>query len=148
MEGEEGARLGCLAGQESVSGGQPSGHLGADPDGTVWGGANDDASGVAVLLAEGPPFARVFIPEPIRAPRRRRGLGPSKFETLAREKMGEHFQLKLERGFVGQVHHEFDFVAPYGRIVGDAIHFRGSTGTRLLLWPSSSRMLMLLQPTR
>lgn len=25
-------------------------HLGADPDGTVWGGANDNASGVAVLL--------------------------------------------------------------------------------------------------
>ena len=25
-------------------------HLGADPDGTLWGGANDDASGVAVLL--------------------------------------------------------------------------------------------------
>lgn len=25
-------------------------HLGADPDGTLWGGANDDASGVAVML--------------------------------------------------------------------------------------------------
>jgi hypothetical protein len=70
------------------------------------------------------------LPEPIRAPRRRRGLGPSKFETLAREKMGEHFQLKLDKGFVGQVHKEFDFVAPYARIVGDAIHFSASSGTR------------------
>ena len=64
------------------------------------------------------------------ARRRRRGLGSSKFEALAREKMGEHFQIKLERGYVGQVHKEFDFVAPYARIVGDAIHFRSSTGTR------------------
>jgi hypothetical protein len=70
------------------------------------------------------------LPEPIRAPRRRRGLGPSKFETLAREKMGEHFQLKLDKGFVGQVHKEFDFVAPYARIVGDALHFSRSAGTR------------------
>jgi hypothetical protein len=70
------------------------------------------------------------LPEPIRARRRRRGLGSSKFEALARQKMGEHFQIKLERGYVGQVHKEFDFVAPYARIVGDAIHFRGSTGTR------------------
>jgi len=70
------------------------------------------------------------LPEPIRARRRRRGLGSSKFETLARQTMSEHFQIKLERGYVGQVHKEFDFVAPYARIVGDAIHFRGSTGTR------------------
>jgi hypothetical protein len=70
------------------------------------------------------------LPEPIRARRRRRGLGPSRFEALAREKMGEHFHIQLERGYVGQVHKEFDFVAPYARIVGDAIHFRGPTGTR------------------
>jgi hypothetical protein len=70
------------------------------------------------------------LPEPVRARRRRRGLGSSKFEALARQRMSEHFQLKLERGYVGQVHKEFDFVAPYARIVGDAIHFRGSTATR------------------
>jgi hypothetical protein len=70
------------------------------------------------------------LPEPIRARRRRRGLGPRKFEALARQVMSEHFQIKLERGYLGQVHREFDFVAPYGRIVGDALHLRGSTGTR------------------
>ena len=72
------------------------------------------------------------LPEPIRARRRRRGLGSSKFEALARQKMGEHFQLKLERGYVGQVHKEFDFVAPYARMVGDAVYYAPVRGTR---WP-------------
>ena len=72
------------------------------------------------------------LPEPIPAPRRRRprGLGPRKFEELARQKMSGHFNVKLERGYAGQVHKEFDFVGPYQRIVGDAMRFRRSKGTR------------------
>jgi hypothetical protein len=71
------------------------------------------------------------FPEPVPTPRRRRrGLGPRRFEALAREIMGEHFQAKLEKGYVGQVHKEFDFVAPYQRVVGDALYFRRPRGTR------------------
>lgn len=70
------------------------------------------------------------LPEPLPTPRRRRGPGPRKFEELARQKMSEHFQTKLERGYVGQVHKQFDFVGPYGRIVGDAVHLGRSEGTR------------------
>ena len=70
------------------------------------------------------------LPEPVPAPRPPRGLSARKFEALARETMSEHFQAKLDRGYAGQVHKEFDFVAPFGRIVGDAMHFRGAPATR------------------
>jgi len=66
------------------------------------------------------------------ARRRRRGLGSSKFEALARQRMSEHYDVPLEPGWVGQVHKRFDFVAPYGRIVGDAMYYTPVRGTR---WP-------------
>jgi hypothetical protein len=82
--------------------------------------------GWSFWIGEPPTF-----PEPVPAPRRRRrGLGPRRFEALARETMSEHFQAKLEKGYVGQVHKEFDFVAPYQRVVGDALYFRSPKGTR------------------
>ena len=44
--------------------------------------------------------------------------------------MSEHYDEKLEPGWVGQVYKRFDFVAPFGRIVGDAMRFRKLSGTR------------------
>jgi hypothetical protein len=72
------------------------------------------------------------LPEPIPAPRRRRRMGRRAFLALARQRMSEYFDTELESGWVGEVHKEFDFVAPYGRIVGDALYFRRLRSTR---WP-------------
>lgn len=74
------------------------------------------------------------LPEalPTPKPRARPGLSPRKFEELARRRMGEHYGEELERGYVGQVHKQFDFVGPFGRIVGDAMHLRKVSGKR---WP-------------
>jgi hypothetical protein len=72
------------------------------------------------------------LPEPIPAPRRRRRMGRRAFVELARQRMSEYFHTELESGWVGEVHKEFDFVAPYRRIVGDALYLRRLRGTR---WP-------------
>jgi hypothetical protein len=72
------------------------------------------------------------LPEPIPAPRRARRKSPREFKELARARMSEHFDTPLERGWVGEVHKEFDFVAPYGRLVGHALYPRRVRGTR---WP-------------
>jgi hypothetical protein len=74
------------------------------------------------------------MPEMPPRRRRRRGLSRRKFEELARKRMSEHYGEELERGYVGQVHKQFDFVAPFGRIVGDAVRLRKVSGTR---WPPS-----------
>ena len=70
------------------------------------------------------------LPEAIPIPRRRPGLSPRKFEELARQRMSEHYDEKLEPGWVGKVYKRFDFVAPYSSIVGDAMRFRRVSGTR------------------
>jgi hypothetical protein len=72
------------------------------------------------------------LPEPIPAPRRRRRMARRAFLELARSAMGEYFDTELESGWVGEVHKEFHFVAPYGRIVGHALYLRRLRGTR---WP-------------
>ncbi len=72
------------------------------------------------------------LPEPIPAPRRRRRMGRRAFLALARQRMSEYLDTELESGWVGEVHKEFEFVAPYGRIVGDALYLRRLRGTR---WP-------------
>ncbi len=70
------------------------------------------------------------LPEAIPSPKPRPGLSPRKFEQLARRRMSEHYDETLEPGWVGQVHKRFDLVAPYGLIVGDAMHLRKVSGTR------------------
>ena len=70
------------------------------------------------------------LPEAIPTPKRRPRLSPRKFEELARRRMSEHYDEKLEPGWVGQVYKRFDFVAPYSSIVGDAMRFRRVGGTR------------------
>jgi hypothetical protein len=70
------------------------------------------------------------LPEPIPAPRRARRMSPRDFRAMARRKMSEHFHTQLERGYVGEVHKEFDFVAPYGRIVGHTLYPRRVGGRR------------------
>jgi hypothetical protein len=70
------------------------------------------------------------LPEPIPAPRRARRMRPSDFRALARRRMSEYFNTSLERGWVGEVHKQFDFVASYGRIVGHALYPRRVRGTR------------------
>jgi hypothetical protein len=70
------------------------------------------------------------LPEPIPAPRRARRMSPSDFRALARRKMSEHFNKPLESGYVGEVHKEFHFVAPYGRLVGHALYPRRVGGRR------------------
>jgi hypothetical protein len=70
------------------------------------------------------------LPEPIPAPRRARRMRPSDFRALARRRMSEHFNTSLERGWVGEVHKQFDFVAPYGRLVGHALYPRRVGGRR------------------
>ena len=72
------------------------------------------------------------LPEAIPTPRRRPRLSPRKFEELARQRMSEHYDEKLEPGWVGQVHKRFDFVALYGQIVGDAKYYTRVGATR---WP-------------
>ncbi len=72
------------------------------------------------------------LPEPVRSPRRARRMSSRQFEALARERMSEHYDVPLEPGWVGQVHKRFDFVGPYGRIVGDAKYYTRVRGTR---WP-------------
>ena len=70
------------------------------------------------------------LPEAIPTPKPRPGLSPRKFEELARRRMSEHYDVPLEPGWVGEVHKRFDFVAPYGRIVGDARYYTPVRGTR------------------
>jgi len=89
------------------------------------------------------------LPEPIPTPRRRRRMGRRAFLDLARQRMSQHFETELESGWVGEVHKEFAFVAPYGRIVGDALYLRRLRGTR---WPPAkgariSERVWLLEKT-
>jgi len=72
------------------------------------------------------------LPEPVRTARRPRRMNSRAFEALARQRMSEDYDVPLEPGWVGQVHKRFDFVAPYGRIVGDAMYYTPVRGTR---WP-------------
>jgi hypothetical protein len=72
----------------------------------------------------------VRLPRPI--PRRRGRLKWRQFEALAQRIMSEHYGVRLESGWVGEVHRQFDFLSPDGRIVGDAKYYRRVGGTR---WP-------------
>ena len=72
------------------------------------------------------------MPEPLPAPRPVPRFTRREFVELAREKMSQHYNERLEPGWVGEVHKRFHFVAPYGRIVGHAIYYTRVGAAR---WP-------------
>jgi len=72
------------------------------------------------------------LPEPLPAPKPAPRFTRREFVELAREKMSQHYNERLEPGWVGEVHKRFHFVASYGRIVGHAIYYTRVGGAR---WP-------------
>jgi len=79
----------------------------------------------------------VLVPPASPSPRGR--LTSRQFEELAGRKMSDHFGVPLSHGYVGQVHKEFDFVSPGGRIVGDAKYYTRVGGTR---WPPAKAAII------
>jgi len=72
------------------------------------------------------------MPEPLPAPRPAPRFTRREFVELARGRMSQQYNERLEPGWVGEVHKRFHFVASYGRIVGHAIYYTRVGGTR---WP-------------
>jgi len=72
------------------------------------------------------------MPEPVPAPSPAPRFTRREFVELARERMSQHYNERLEPGWVGEVHKRFHFVAPYGRIVGHAIYYTRVGAAR---WP-------------
>ena len=73
-----------------------------------------------------------ILPEPVPAPRPAARFTRREFVELAAESMSQHYNERLEPGWVGEVHKRFHFVAPYGRIVGHAIYYTRVGAAR---WP-------------